>query len=108
MTIAEIKQKAEALGLYRCDCGDVDGLPHCGWWFDRENRKAYIFDDLEQFIKDKAVESPIERCNTCGLSGTHAKDCTQLQIDVALARRLQATIDEQREKQIKAVLETME
>lgn len=35
---------AESNGFVRCDCGDEDGLPHCGWWF--KDRKAYIEDDL--------------------------------------------------------------
>ncbi len=42
----------------------------------------------------EAVESPVERCNTCGLVGTHANGCTQVQRDIKAARRLQATIDE--------------
>ncbi len=38
-----------------------------------------------------------ERCNTCGVRGSHARGCTQLHRDIEAARRLQATIDERKE-----------
>lgn len=40
----EAVRLAEKSGFVRCDCGDEDGLPHCGWWF--KDHKAYIQDDL--------------------------------------------------------------